>query len=247
MKILPRPGDEYKTQEEWINFFNTKKKPMISMPNVSQIVKENNIDAIESLRKDFKDAWLVTSTRIIYNQSNLSAKIIHNVDSNIVRPTEINLKEVPVCRPTYLKELLETEAGLSYIQALLNNTKATKEQIINFFVKLSGKKEENIKFWTPSQSSRKNKQVRSVVLCFDGFGRFNVDGVNWFGDYSGLSRGVIVDSAKQTKFFSNKAIFNIKEKTITMPMKKKLLKEIEKKQSKKGKVKIAWKLDVKLK
>ena len=49
MKILPRPDDEYRTQEEWINFFNTEKKPMISMPNVFQLVKENNTEAIESL------------------------------------------------------------------------------------------------------------------------------------------------------------------------------------------------------
>ncbi len=248
IKVLPRPDDKYRTQEEWINFFNTEKKPMISMPNIFQILKENNTEAIESLRKDFKDDWLVTSTRIIYSPDNLSAKIIHNVNSNIIKPTEINLKEIPVCRPTYLKELLETEAGLNYIRALLNDTKATKEQIINFFVKLSGKKEKNIRFWTPSQSSRKDKQIRSVELYFNGFGGFVVVGDGWFGgSYGGLSRGVIIDSAKQTKFFSNKAIFDIEEKTITIPMKKTVIKEIEKEQLKKGKVRIIWKLDVKLK
>ena len=247
MKILPRPDDEHRTQEEWINLFNTEKKPMISIPDVFQIVKENNIEAIESLRKDFKDSWLVTSTRIIYNSDNLSAKIIHNADSTITKSTEINLKEVPVCSPTYIKELLETETGLSYVRALIDNKKATKEEIINFFVELSGKKEKNIRFWTPSQSSRKDKQVRSVELYFDGFDGFVVGGDDWFGDGNGLSRGVIINSAKQTKFFSNKAIFDIEEETITIPMTKKLLKDLEKKQSKKGKVKIAWKLDIKLK
>ncbi|KKL08343.1 hypothetical protein LCGC14_2576830, partial [marine sediment metagenome] len=121
--------------------------------------------AIESLRKDFDDYWLVTSTRIVYNKDNLSAKIIHNADSKIVKQTEINVKEVPVCRPTYIKELLETDAGLNYIRALIDNKKATKEDIINFFVTLSGKKEKNIRFWTPYQSSRKSKQVRSVDLA----------------------------------------------------------------------------------
>ena len=246
MKILPRPDDKYRTQEEWINLFNTEKKPMISMPNIFQLVKENNTEAIESLRKDFKDYWLVTSTRIIYNPNNLSAKIIHNANSNVVKQTEINLKEVPVCRPTCIRKLLETDAGLSYIRALLNNKKATKEQIINFFTALSGKKEKNIRFWTPSQSSREDKQVRSVGLFF-GFGRFDVGGYGWFDDDDGFSRGVITNSAKQTKFFSNKAIFDIEEETITIPMKKKLLRDIEKKQSKKEKVRINWDLKVKLK
>ena len=246
MKILPRPDDEYRTQEEWIQYFDDEKKCMISMPDVFQIVKENNTEVIESLRKDFKDHWLVTSTRIIYDKKDLSAKIIHNADSVVAKPTEINLKEVPECRPTYLKKLLETNEGLNYIRALVDDKKVTKEQIIKLFVALSGKKEKNIRFWTPTQNSRKSKQVRSVDICFDVFDWFNVDG-DWFDDYNGLSRGVIVSSAKQTKFFSNKAIFDIEEETITIPMKKKLLKDIEKKQSKKEKIKIDWDLKVKLK
>ena len=132
------------------------------------------------MRKKFDPRWLVLSDRIIYNSENLSAKIIHNADSTVTKQTEINLKEVPVYRPTYIKELLETEAGLNYIRALINNKKATKEEIINFFVALSGKKEKNIRFWTPPQSSRKDKQVRSVELYFDDFGRFNVNGDDWF-------------------------------------------------------------------
>ena len=245
--ILPRPDNSHRTQEEWINFFNTEKKPMISMPNIFQLVKENNIEAIESLRKDFKDHWFITSTRIIYNRDNLSAKIIHNADSTIVKPTEINLKEIPVCRPTYIKELLESDVGLDYIRALIDNKKATKEEIISFFTELSGKEEKNIRLWTPSQSSRKNRQVRSVVLDFYDFGRFVVVGIFWVDGNVGLSRGVLVNSAKQTKFFSNKAIFDIEDETITIPMKKQLLKDIEKKQSQKSKIRISWTLKAQLK
>ena len=247
IKILPRQDNEHRTQEQWIKYFNTEKKAMISIPNIFQLVKENNTETIESLRKDFKDYWLVTSTRIIYNRDNLSAKIIHNADSNVVKQTVINLKEIPVCRPTYIKELLETDTGLNYIRALIDNKKATKEQIINFFTALSGKKEKNIRFWTPSQSLRAEKQVRSVDLVFDGFGGFDVFGSYWFDYSNGLSRGVIANSAKQTKFFSNKAIFDIEEETITIPMKKTLIKEIEKKQSNNRKIRINWKLEVKIK
>ena len=205
LTISPRPDNKHRTQEEWINFFNTQKKPMISMLDIFQLVKENNTEAIESLRKDFEDYWIVTSTRIIYNSKNLSAKIIHNANSKIAKQKEINIKEIPVCRPTYIKKLLETDAGLNYIRALLDDAKATKEQLIDFFVKLSGKKEKNIRFWTPSQSSRESNQVRSVVLGFLVFGRFDVDGDGWIDNYYGLSRGVIVNSAKQTKKLRGKS------------------------------------------
>ena len=244
MKILPTDGN-YRTQERAISYYNERKERMLSMPDVFQIVNENNTEAIEQLRKDF-DRWLVTSTRIIYDKDNLSAKIIHNADSTVTKQTEIKIKEIPYYNPTYLKDLIETEEGLDYIRALINNKKATKEEIVNFFVTLSGKEDKKIRFWTPSQSSRKNKQVRSVGICFGGFDWFDVGGSDWFGGDVGFSRGVIMDSAEQTKFFSNKAIFDIDEETITIPMKKKLIKDIEKKQSKKGKVKIAWKLDIKL-
>ncbi len=215
IKLLPR-DEEYRTQEQAIAHHNERKECMLSIPDVFQIVKENNTEAIESLRKDFDPRWLVTSTRIIYNKENLSAKIIHNADSTIVKPTEINLKEIPVCQPTYINKLIETEAGLKYVQALINNNKATREQITNFFVTLSGKKEKNIRLCTPSQSSRRDRQVRSVDLYFYVFGRFDV-GDGWFDVNSGLSRGVIINSAKQSKFYSNKAIFDIEEETITIP------------------------------
>ncbi len=198
MKLLI--GDkEYRTQEQAIAYHNERKEVMLGLPHLFQLYKENNTEVLEGVRKNFDPRWLVLSDRIIYNSENLSAKIIHNTDSTVTKQTEINLKEVPVCRPTYIKELLETEAGLNYIRALVDNKKATKEEIINFFVALSGKKEKNIRFWTPTQSSRKEKQVRSVELYFSDFGRFSVSGSSWFDSDEGCSRGVIVDSAKQTK------------------------------------------------
>ncbi len=203
MKLLVR-DDKYRTQEQAIAYHNKRKESMLSMPDVFQLVKENNTEAIESLRVDFKGV-LVTGSRIIYNKENLSAKIIHNADSTTRKPIEIEVKEIPFCNPTYLKELVETESGLIYLRALTNRKKSTKEKIIDHFVKLSGKKEKNIRFWTPSQSSRKDKQVRSVELYFSDFGRFDVVGYFWFGNDGGYSRGVIVDSAKQTKKIKGKS------------------------------------------
>ncbi len=245
MKLLIG-DDEYRTQEQAIAHHNKRKERMLSIPDVFQLVKAIFYQSLFLMILFLLFCFLVTSTRIIYSEDNLSAKIIHNAGSTVLKPTEINLKEVPVCRPTYIKELLETEAGLEYIRALINNKKSTKEEKINLFVALSGKKEKNIRFWTPTQSQREDKQVRSVVLYFSDFGRFVVFGSSWFDSDEGLSRGVIIDSAKQSKFFSNKAIFDIEEKIITIPMKKTLIKEIEKKQREKQKVRIKWELKTKL-
>ena len=245
IKILSRPDNERRTQEEWINFFNKEKIPMISMPDIFQLFKNKDITAIESLRKDFDDVWLVTSTQIIYDRNNLSAKVIHNAGSNTRKQIEINIKEIPDYTDKKLLNMLETEAGLNYIRALINS-KATKEEIIKFFTELSGKKENNITFYTPTQSQRNDYHVCSVDLFFGNFGGFVVYGVR-FGYGDGLSRGVLVNSAKQSKFFSNKAIFNLEDKTILIPMKNKLIKEIEKKQSNNKKIKLDWDLKVKVK
>jgi len=244
-KLLPR-DKEYKTQEQAIEFHNQRKEKMLSMPDIFQLVNENNTETIESLRKDFKDYWLVTSTRIIYDKNNLSARIIHNADSKVVKQKEIKVKEIPDYTNEKIKDVLDTEAGLGYLRALLGNPKATKEQITNFFTALSGKKESNIRFWTPSQSSRRDKQVRSVDLYFDDLGWFDVDGYGWFDGDDGCSRGVLVSSAKQSKFFSNKAIFDLEEKIITIPLQRKIRKEIERKISKNKKVKIEWSLKTKI-
>ena len=245
MKVLPNDS-QYRTQEQAIAHHNQRKERMMSMPDVFKLVQEGNIETIESLRSDFDKHWVVTSTRIIYASQDLSAKIIHNAGSTVVKEKEIRLKEIPDYSSEKLTDVLNTKEGLAYIRALIDKPKATREQITTFFTSLSGKRTDKIRFWTPSQSSRANKQVRAVVLYF-GYFRFCVVGNDWFDYDCGLSRGVIIDSAKQSKFFSNKAVFDIEAKTITIPMQKTMLKKIEKSQKRKTKVKIIWKLKVDVK
>ncbi len=224
-----------KNQKDWIDYFNSKEVKMISAPNIYRAV---NKELIESLKKDFDDDWEVTSTRIIYNKNNLQAEIIHDVDSKVVKSKKYKVK-VPILRGDF-EENKETE---KYLQALFD-TKDNLDKILKTLKKFG--KDKKIRLWTPNQSDRKNRSVRSVELCFGVFDGFVVNGANWFDYYEGYSRGVIIDSAKQTKFFSNKAIFDIEEETITIPMKKTLIKDIEKKQSEKQKVRIKWDLKTKL-
>ena len=183
-----------KTQKDWIEYFNSKNMKMISAPD---IYKVENKTVIESLKKDFKENWEVTSTRIIYNKDNLNAEIIHDVDSNVVKPKKYKVK-IPVFDENF-KQDSETE---KYLQALFD-TKDSLDKILKVLKKFG--KDKKLTLWTPSQSSRESNQVRSVVLGFLVFGRFDVDGDGWIDNYYGLSRGVIVNSAKQTKKLRGKS------------------------------------------
>ena len=180
-----------KTQKDWIDYFNSKNTKMISAPDIYRAIKTGSKAVIESLKKDFEEAWETTSTRIIYNKDNLNAEIIHDADSTVVKPKKFKIK-VPVLNESF-KQDLETE---KYLQALFN-TKDSIDKILKVLKKFG--KDKELRFWTPSQSSRKSKQIRSVELYFGGLGEFDVNGGSWCDDDGGLSRGVIIDSAKQTK------------------------------------------------
>ncbi|GAF85271.1 unnamed protein product, partial [marine sediment metagenome] len=162
-----------KTQKDWIDYFNSKGDKMIS---ASDIYRATNKALIESLKKDFEDNWEVTSTRIIYNKKSLNAEIIHDIGSKIVKPKKYKVK-VPILSGNF-EENKETE---KYLQALFD-TKDSLDKILKTLKKFG--KDKKIRLWTPSQSERKSRPIRSVVLYFDGFGRFDVDG-DWFGDSEG--------------------------------------------------------------
>ncbi len=179
-----------KTQKDWVEYFNSKNTKMISAPDIYKVAKQENKAIIQSLKKDFEENWEVTSTRIIYSKNNLNAEIIHDVDSKIVKPKKYKVKISELSGD--FKQDSETE---KYLQALFD-TRDNFDKILKVLKKF-GKEVKNIRFWTPDQSSRKSKQIRSVVLGFGVFGRFSVDGF-WFVNV-GVSRGVIVNSAKQTK------------------------------------------------
>ena len=180
-----------KAQKDWIDYFNSKNMKMISAPDIYNVAKQENKTIIQSLKKDLEENWEVTSTRIIYNKDNLNAEIIHDVDSKIVKPKKYKVK-IPELNGDF-KEDSETE---KYSQALFD-TKDNLDKILRVLKKFG--KDKELRLWTPNQSSRKDKQVRSVGFYFDVFVRFGVVGDCWFVDDGGLSRGVIVDSAKQSK------------------------------------------------
>jgi len=176
-----------KTQKDWVEHFNNKGEKMISAPDIYKSTKK---DIIESLKADFQEKWIITSTRIIYNKDNLNAEIIHDADSTIVKPKIYNIK-VPIIEGDF-KQDSETEL---YLQALFD----TKDKINKILKTLKKFGKDNLTLYTPTQSQRNDYHVCSVDLCFGCFGRFDVFGFGRFDYGSGFSRGVLVNSAKQSK------------------------------------------------
>ena len=191
LTLLPRAENNYRTQEEAITFHNQRGEPMCSVADALALEGQD----IGSIRIDFNGVFM-SSSRFDYNPKDLSGTLTHNFGSTIVKPTVFKLKEIPVCRPTYFKELVKTDAGLELARAFAKKPKATKEQLEKAFVSLSGKKIEDIRFWTPTPEQRISKPVRPVRLCFI-YGRLDVFGDYWFND-NGLSRGMTLGICQTT-------------------------------------------------
>jgi hypothetical protein len=170
-----------KTQREWIQYFNEKKEKMISAPDYYNAFNSKDNRLIESLKKDFKDYWEITSTQIHYNKDNLKATIIHDAESEVVTPKLIEV-EVPVLSGTNFEK---NESLEKYLQALFDTT--DKLDIILEVLK-SVDKEKHLWFYTLSQGSRNSNPVRAVRLYFDDSG-FVVLGDGWTDGGNGGSRG----------------------------------------------------------
>ena len=190
--IDPHPADNgaYRTQEQWIAFFNEQQRRMISAADVYRKGKSAPDEVLQSLKGDFDKSWLVSSTRNSYSGDDLSGIVTQNYGSGVVTPSRRNVSVIPVYNGTPLAQALETKEGLDYLQALFDTTD-DRDAITGTLENLSGRSADNIFLWTPEQDYRKRYPERAVG--FDGRGgRFHVDGSNHFALDFGLSRGVSV-------------------------------------------------------
>lgn len=217
-KINPEPEYEktpaIKTQKDWISHFNAKGEKMISAPDIYQAIKEKQ-PVVESLKKDFQDSYVVTSTQTKHSKDNLNAVIIHDAGSEIIKPKSYEIEV-----PDYSGSFEHDAKAKKYLQALFD-TKDNIKEIIAVLQSIDDKKRE-IRLWTPSQASRADYPVRAVRLCFYSFDGFDVVGDVRFDDDDGLSRGVRVVSQKP------KASAKKQEDVLTINIKREVLKKINK-------------------
>ncbi len=172
---------------------------MIASYDVMDAPRHSPIATLDSLRKDFRDYWLATSTRNVLNRDNLSGRVVHNYGSK--NPISVALDEIPVLEGSFAPEVVKTRSGLLYVRALANDASATADDLVGRLADLSQKDPKDIRIWTPSQASRKDVPERAVGFVYYR-GRFHVDGYyGWVDGGDGRSRGVSVgaEGAKRKK------------------------------------------------
>jgi len=189
-----------KTQDRWIKYYNKEKriregKLFASMAEIYQVFKQI-VDAPEeheallaSLRRDFDEIFLLSSTRIRYNAHDGNAQIMHNYGSKMQKePIEL---EIPVLRPGKLTEL--NDKGIEFLQALLD-TDENKEEIMGVLSRISNRPNDKLRVWTPpfdsfSYYTRSERSERAVTLDYY-IGNFRVLADGLPDDYDGRSRAV---------------------------------------------------------
>ena len=190
--LHPADNGAYRTQDQWINFFNKQGSPMISAADVYRAGKSAPDEVLNSLRKGFDESLLVTSTRISYSGDDLSGRITQNYGSNVVNPSQTNVLVIPVYNGIPLARTLQNEDGVSYLQSLLNTNDDSKT-IAGTLENISGRSADKIVLWTPDQDSRKRYSERAVRF-YDIGNMFRVGGSLIFVDLIGHSHGMSVSS-----------------------------------------------------
>ena len=178
----------YKSQTEWIEFFNKEKKAMISAPDVYKAPDF----ILRNLRGEPIKYWLVTSTRICYNPNDLEARIIHDFRSTVVKPLD---KSVVV--PVYSYELIEKVVkgeGLKFLQVLFG-TEDDASKLIKRLETINKREAKEIKVCTPQQKFRKTFSFNCIGFAYFTDAFYIDSGHKIIRSDGGVSYGVSVSSA----------------------------------------------------
>ena len=196
IELLSAEEGTYKTQSDWIKYFNKQGKRMISAPDIYKAGKSDSKELRNSLKKDFFESRIVSSTRIIYtpnlhNPNDLGARIVHNFGSTVINPKEKIIAEIPIYEGESVKSVVEGK-GLPYVRAIFD-TKDRKYKILDTLQELCEESPENIKFSTPDLTLRRTYPERNVGFLNVNFKFFVVSG-DGISDFSGgRSRGVSIN------------------------------------------------------
>jgi len=188
-----------KTQDKWIDYWNAVDdgRWFPSAPELYQVFRqiadepEEHSTLLASIRKDFTERWLLSSTRIQYNGNDTMARIIHNYNSERQQePIDIDIPVYRGDKGDTLIKVLGQDVGLEYFNALLGSDDSP-EEIKRIFEAISGKDSDNTKVWTPLLDggwSRAKRPERAVSFGYiDGDFLINCYDLLY---YYGRSRGV---------------------------------------------------------
>ena len=178
-----------KSPDNWIIHFNARNEIMASMSDIYQAGKSNNQALLDSLRKDFRESVIVTSTLVKYGGHRQEATIIHNYGSKLIQSVRSNIV-IPTYISALLTDVLNTNEGLRYLQALFN-TNDNASQIKGTLQKLSDCPIDKINCWSAPLSDRPTERFAGFSKNYD---QFYIEG--YYGSLSyGRSRTVRINHA----------------------------------------------------
>src|SRR3989344_2201477 len=162
---VPAENGAVKNQNDWIAYWNsiTDGRRFASIADYYQVFRQlsdalkTGSDAekaaanqsIDSLRKDLRESWLVTSTRIIYQPDSLEARLIHGFGAGNLQQTSGRDLTVPLYWNTPITEVYSTAEGLAYLRSLLS-TDETGPAIVERLSAVSGYQPQNNKMLAPA-------------------------------------------------------------------------------------------------
>ncbi|MFH0797970.1 MAG: hypothetical protein V1906_01015 [Candidatus Woesearchaeota archaeon] len=185
-----------KTQDQWIEHWNcindgryfASMKDMYDAFRQIRQESDKHKELLANLRKDFKESWIVASTRIIYNPDDLGARIVHHYgSSNDSLKREFTL-DVPIYNGVNISTAFGNQSGINYLQAFFG-TADNPDTIIETIEHISGKNKEKIYLWTPERDSRRSFSDRAAWLGYVNVGFILNGGVIIIGN-NGRSFGV---------------------------------------------------------
>lgn len=179
-----------KSQEQWIAYWNniSDGRRFASMADYYQVFKQltdalqngspaekaSAEQSIASLRKDFRESYLLTSTGVIYQPNGLEARLIHGYGASNPQQASERTLQVPSYWETLITSVYAVNEGLTYLQALFN-TEDSGQAIAERLSAVSSYQPQDIRLWTPPlQSSqwltRSQLSERAVGLGSYGWG-----------------------------------------------------------------------------
>ncbi|MGV8162417.1 MAG: hypothetical protein ACP5N2_03755 [Candidatus Nanoarchaeia archaeon] len=191
-----------KTQNDWISYWQKDglDAEFASASDYYKVFKQIRRDLegsddekkeanklLKSLRKDFKDSLIVTSTRLTYNtnaENRLEARITQHYGSKNQSLTKETTLNIPEYRDVLIDSVVASEDGLNYLQTFFD-TDDDAATLVNNLEYISGKSRNGIKVWSAAMSDRMSVPDRAAFLYCDEVNSFHVDGD---GNLSGIGR-----------------------------------------------------------
>ncbi len=174
-----------KTQPQWLDFYAGKDKTLPSLPLLYAILEaaydNKDEDAakelLKSLQSDFKDSWLVTSTRFNYDQK----KVWHNVTTQDQIDFDVNIPGIS----DYLENLVTQEDWAQPLRGIFMTRELEKiPKVFSIYGNRKGY------LYTPDD----NRKVERAAFVGFNYDDFSVVGDSNL-DNDGRSRGVSAGGA----------------------------------------------------